>query len=170
MARSPGSSQPRWKQDFPIRWDEDAYVTRREFTKFLGLTSLAFVIGTSWTAGQRWFKRAKARLSPPIRVAALREIPVGGYRLFRYPSAADPCILLRTDAEKLTAFGQHCTHLNCPVHFQAETRRLVCPCHQGYFSSEDGQPLAGPPRRPLARFYVFVREGQVWVGTSDVEN
>ena len=36
----------RWKQDFPVPSGEDSYVTRREFTKFLGLTSLAFLIGT----------------------------------------------------------------------------------------------------------------------------
>ena len=39
-----------WKQDFPIPSAEDSYVTRREFTKFLGLTSLAFFIGTCATA------------------------------------------------------------------------------------------------------------------------
>ena len=28
---------PRWKRDFPILWDEDHYVTRRELAKFLTL-------------------------------------------------------------------------------------------------------------------------------------
>lgn len=160
-------TEPRWKQDFPVRWEEDSYVTRREFTKFLGLTSLAFVIGTCWTAAQRWFVRR--RLSEPHRVAALQEIPIGGYQLFHYPTASDPCILLRIDSEKLRAFSQNCTHLNCPLHFDAATRRLVCPCHQGYFSAEDGRPLAGPPKRPLEQFEVIVNDGQAWVGPRALE-
>ena len=28
-----------WRQDFPIRWDNDHYVTRRELAKFLTLGS-----------------------------------------------------------------------------------------------------------------------------------
>ena len=42
--RPPGE-QPRWRQDFPIDWPADEYLTRREFTKFLMLTSGAFVAG-----------------------------------------------------------------------------------------------------------------------------
>jgi Rieske Fe-S protein len=28
---------------------------------------------------------------------------------------------------------------------------LECPCHQGFFSVEDGAVLQGPPSRPLPR-------------------
>ena len=31
--------RPRWREDFPVRWDEDHYVTRRELAKFLTLGS-----------------------------------------------------------------------------------------------------------------------------------
>ena len=44
----------RWRQDFPVPSGEDSYVTRREFTKFLGLTSVAFLIGTCAAAGESW--------------------------------------------------------------------------------------------------------------------
>ena len=33
--------QPAWRQDFPIDWPQDQYVARRDFMKFLVLTSLA---------------------------------------------------------------------------------------------------------------------------------
>ena len=29
----------RWRNDFPVRWDEDNYMTRRELAKFLTLGS-----------------------------------------------------------------------------------------------------------------------------------
>ena len=46
------ADQPKWRGDFPIDSAQDAYVARRDFTKFLGLTSLAFVIGQFWIGVQ----------------------------------------------------------------------------------------------------------------------
>ena len=33
------AERPRWREDFPVRWDEDNYMTRRELAKFLTLGS-----------------------------------------------------------------------------------------------------------------------------------
>jgi Rieske Fe-S protein len=157
----------RWKQDFPIPSEEDSYVTRREFTKFLGLTSLAFFLGTFTAAARKLWKRAAA--GPPVSVAQVNEIAVGGYKLFRYPTENDPCILLRLEQDKFVAFNQNCTHLACPVHFNAATGQLVCPCHKGFFSADNGRPLAGPPRRPLAALAISIRGDQVWAELSQEE-
>jgi len=154
---------PRWKEDFPINWEDDAYITRKEFIKFLGLTSIVFLFGTCLTAGRRWLRESFQRRSPPMSIGHVDEIPVGGYKLFRYPGPDDPCILLRPGPEQFVAFSQLCTHLACPVHYQAETGQLVCPCHEAFFKAEDGTVLAGPPRRPLTRFAVVVRDKQLWI-------
>ncbi|HET9130935.1 MAG TPA: Rieske (2Fe-2S) protein [Terriglobia bacterium] len=156
----------RWKQDFPVPSAEDSYATRREFTKFLGLTSFAFLAGTFVAAARKLWKQATSSQSEAIAVATLEEIPAGGSKLFRYPSADDPCILLRLAPDKFVAFNQNCTHLNCPVHFDTETYQLACPCHHGFFNAEDGKAVAGPPRRSLAALAVTVRDGQVWVQNS----
>src|SRR6476660_2736954 len=37
--------QPQWRKDFPIDWPQDHYVARRDFSKFLVVTSLAFATG-----------------------------------------------------------------------------------------------------------------------------
>jgi len=150
-------------RDFPISSEEDSFVTRREFTKFLGLASLAFFAGTFVAAGRKLWKRATAEQGSPIAVTPLHALAVGGYKLFRYPTAKDPCILLRLEAEKLVAFNQLCTHLACPVIFNAAARQLECPCHKGFFSAEDGRVLAGPPKRPLEALNVSIRNGHVWV-------
>jgi Rieske Fe-S protein len=158
-----------WKQDFPIPSSEDSYVTRREFTKFLGLTSLAFLIGTCAAAARKLAKRVFGASSPSVAVADLDEMPVGGYKQFRYPTENDPCILLRLSEEKFVAFDQRCTHLSCPVHFDAANNRLACPCHEGFFSAEDGRPLAGPPKRALTSFSVKTENAKVWVRHSNGE-
>ena len=149
--------------DFPISSEEDSFVTRRELTKFLGLTSVAFVAGTMVAAGRKLWRRVMAGQPEAVRVAALDDIPVGGYKLFRYPTENDPCILLRLLPAKLAAFNQQCTHLSCPVIFNPAERQLQCPCHKGFFSAEDGRVLAGPPKRALEALNVSVRDGDVWV-------
>jgi Rieske Fe-S protein len=158
-----------WKQDFPIPSAEDSYVTRREFTKFLGLTSLAFFIGTCATAGRKFSKRFFGKPTRSIAVAGIDDVQVGGYKLFRYPTENAPCILLRLATDKFVAFDQRCTHLSCPVFFNAAAKQLVCPCHEGYFSAEDGRVLAGPPKRALERLSVSTKNGQVWVGPAEEE-
>lgn len=153
----------RWKQDFPIPSSDDSYVTRREFTKFLGLTSLAFLAGTMAAAGRKLAHRFFSRETAPAAVAGIHEIPVGGYKLFRYPTKDDPCILLRLSEEQFVAFEQRCTHLSCPVLFDAANKQLVCPCHEGFFSAEDGRPIAGPPKRALTHLSVTIDNAQVMV-------
>jgi nitrite reductase/ring-hydroxylating ferredoxin subunit len=154
----------RWKQDFPIFNAEDSYVTRREFTKFLGLTSLAFLAGTLAAAGRKLVQRTFSREDSAVAVAGINDIPVGGHKLFRYPTEHDPCILVRLSEDKFAAFDQRCTHLSCPVLFDATSKQLACPCHQGFFSAEDGRPLAGPPKRALRQFTVTTENAQVVVG------
>jgi Rieske Fe-S protein len=148
---------------FPISSEDDSFVTRREFTKFLGLTSLAFFAGTFMAVGRKLWKRAMGRQSAEVHVTALDDIAIGQYKLFRYPTQDAPCILLRLDPEKLVAFNQNCTHLSCPVIFNAASRQLECPCHKGVFSADDGHVVAGPPTRPLEALSVSIRDGRVWV-------
>jgi hypothetical protein len=48
----PLAEQPEWRRDFPIDTPQDNYVARRDFTKFLVLTSGAFAVGQVWIAGK----------------------------------------------------------------------------------------------------------------------
>ncbi|MBI2948345.1 MAG: Rieske (2Fe-2S) protein [Verrucomicrobia bacterium] len=141
--------------------------SRREFAKFLGCAVLA---GTSVAAARPLLSVAHTKVMAPQPVADANEIPVGGYKLFRYPTKDDPCILVRLEADRFAAYSQSCTHLMCPIHFQPEKRQFYCPCHEGFFNAEDGSVLAGPPRRPLPRYTAELREGQIWVGQEQRGN
>ena len=100
--------------------------------------------GNLWICSKSWLR---AGVSYPIRaVARAGEIPVGGVKLFEYPSPEEQCILVRTSEESYVAYSQKCTHLSCAVYYSAPDRRLECPCHRGYFSIEDGSVRKG--RRP----------------------
>jgi nitrite reductase/ring-hydroxylating ferredoxin subunit len=141
--------RPRWREDFPVRWDEDNYMTRRELAKFLTLGSglLASVNVLIAFIGLN----ARIPAAPIQRIAKADDIPAGGSLLFRYPTADDPCILVRDISGRIDAYSQVCTHLSCAVVHRPNERALACPCHNGSFSSTDGQPLAGPPTRRLPR-------------------
>jgi Rieske Fe-S protein len=158
-----------WKKDFPVTSEEESYVARREFTKFMALTSMAFFFGTFTATARKLWKRATWKNPVPIHVANVEDVAIGDYKLFRYPTENDPCILLRLNEERFAAFDQRCTHLSCPVYFSATDSHLVCPCHNGIFSAADGSVLAGPSKRALDVLTVSIRNGEVWVQSSEVE-
>lgn len=157
----PPEAQPKWRHAFPIDWPKDEYRSRRDFTKLLGLTSFAFVVGQIWILMLSLFKR---NTPPPagVEIAAVADIPVGGARLFHYPREINPCLLVRLSEGQFVAFGQKCTHLSCPVIPRVKEGIFYCPCHVGIFDLKTGVPLAGPPRRPLPRVLIEVRGGRIF--------
>lgn len=160
----PMEMQPAWRTDFPIDWPADQYVERRDFVKFMVLTSLALTVGQFWIAAQNWWRRRRG--AREIRaVAAVDEIPPGGALTFAYPGPHDDCVLVRTLDGAIVAYGQKCTHLACAVRPQVADGVLHCPCHEGYFDLRSGRPVAGPPRRPLDIVHLDVR-GRVIYATG----
>jgi Rieske Fe-S protein len=157
----PMSQQPAWRKDFPIDWPQDHYVERREFMKFMVLTSLALTVGQFWIAAQNWWRRRRGE--PEIRrVAALNEVPVGGVLTFAYPAEQDDCVAVRTGERELVAFSQECTHLSCAVRPLVDRGVIHCPCHEGYFDLRTGRPIAGPPRRPLPLVRLQLRGDDIY--------
>jgi len=153
------TDQPHWKANFPVRQSAEHAVSRRQFCKI--------ACGSALAVGAGWFARDKLFPVPagtkPQFVARVAELPVGGSKLFSYPTEHHPAILVRLSETEFAAYSQSCTHLMCPVNYQHEKRQLYCPCHEGFFSAEDGRVLAGPPPRPLPRYPVEIRDGEIWI-------
>jgi nitrite reductase/ring-hydroxylating ferredoxin subunit len=157
----PLDEQPAWRQDFPIDWPQDEYVERRDFVKFLTLTSLAFVVGQLWIAGLSWRRRQQP---PPAakRIASRGELAVGASLVFDYPAAHDSCVLVRLGEGEFVAFSQKCTHLSCAVIPRPDHGVFHCPCHEGVFDLRSGRVLAGPPPRPLPRIVLDIRGDEIY--------
>jgi Rieske Fe-S protein len=156
----PMDAQPIWRQDFPIDWPQDTYVERREFMKFMVLTSLAFTAGQFWIAARNWWRQDG--LFPVARIVALADVPVGAVRTFTYPTEHDPCVLIRPSESVLLAYNQKCTHLSCAVIPKVAEGVIRCPCHDGLFDLASGRPIAGPPQRPLARIRLELRGADIY--------
>ena len=139
----------RWREDFPINWENDNYITRREMVKYLALGSLTI-------AGANFLLAGIPRLlaspqMPKVKLGKLSDLAPGKSALFRYPTQDDPCIAVRKLDGSLVAYSSVCTHLSCAVIHDAEHNNLFCPCHNGAFTLDEGRPFSGPPTRPLPR-------------------
>jgi menaquinol-cytochrome c reductase iron-sulfur subunit len=66
----------------------------------------------------------------------------------------------RVGDSNFIAFVLNCSHLGCPVRWEASPKLFICPCH-GSVYYEDGTVAAGPAPFPLQRFRVRVRGGLV---------
>ena len=116
--------------------------------------------GNAWIPVRSWF--SKTPVYSEKTICSANDVPIGGIRLFRYPTENDPCILIRPDEDTYVAYSQKCTHLSCAVYYAREKNRLECPCHEGYFSIRNGDVLQGPPPRPLPRV-ALERRGDIIV-------
>src|SRR5437763_1492760 len=105
----PMEEQPAWRTDFPIDWPQDHYVQRRDFMKFMVLTSLACTVGQFWIGAQNWRRRRRSQ-PEKVRLAALNDLSVGEAQTFAYPTEHDPCILVRSAERTCVAYSQKCTH------------------------------------------------------------
>jgi Rieske Fe-S protein len=158
---APAEAQPAWRQDFPIDWPQDLYVERRDFLKFMVLTSAAFTVGQFWIVAQNWYRRQSGR--PPLqRIASMDDLAVGATLSFTYPNEHEPCLLVRLTTSEFVAFNQKCTHLSCAVIPRPAENSFFCPCHEGRFDLRTGAPTAGPPRRPLTRVVLEVRGREIY--------
>lgn len=156
----PLPEQPPWRRDFPTDVPDDDHVARREFVKFLVLTSGAFAVGQCWIAAASAL-REKGPF-PRKQIATVAELEAKRVVEFRYPDEHEPCLALRLGRERYVAYGQKCSHLACAVVPHLDKGELHCPCHNGFFELNDGRPVAGPPRRPLPLVTLEVRDGVVY--------
>ena len=159
------SGSAKWRQDFPIEWDGDHYVTRREMVKFLTLGSL-LLASANWIAvvtSKLLHRGSKAERY----FGSITNLDRNGSMLFRYPTDQDPCIAVRTPDGRIVAYSQVCTHLSCAVVYDKSEGGLFCPCHHGFFNLQ-GQPVAGPPTRPLPRITVEQRGDQLYATGMEV--
>lgn len=153
---------PHWQADFPIERTSATAVSRRDFARFLCFISGGLAAGTGLVA-------LKAHFAPPEEVQGehmvckVDDIPVGGTFSFVIPGSAIPYILIRLENGQWRAYEQKCTHLSCAVFYRPGTGKIECPCHDGFFDAMTGEPIAGPPPRPLPQLDVVLKGNDIYV-------
>jgi len=159
-ADEPDGGTPVWLQQFPHTSAGEEAVSRRAFTRYLIAGSGVFAASTLGAAA--WTSLRDLDTGAPRAILDLDDLAEGSAHLFRYPGPDDPAIMLHLPGGELVAYSQKCTHLGCVVFYEPEAVELVCPCHEGVFEPTTGDPIAGPPERPLPAIELDVRDGTVW--------
>lgn len=145
----PLAEQPKWRRDFPIDWPQDHYVARRDFTKFMVLTSFAFVFGQFWIVVQNFLRERRGQL-PLRQIATVHQLAVGQSLAFNYPAEHDTCLLVRTGEQSFVAFDQRCTHLSCAVVPEPEKKDSSVPV---ITARSIWKPAVRWPARRVARWH-----------------
>ncbi|RNE49510.1 ubiquinol-cytochrome c reductase iron-sulfur subunit [Corynebacterium alimapuense] len=67
------------------------------------------------------------------------------------------------------AYSKICTHIGCPTSlFEAQTNRILCPCHQSQFDAlQYGKPIFGPAARALPQLPIEVDEEGYFVAKGN---
>lgn len=157
---------PQWKKDFPIEWEGDHYVSRREMVKFLTLGS-SLLAAANWLVAWIWHRRREETFKAQM-IGSVADLERNRSMLFRYPTDKDPCIAVCMPTGELVAYSQVCTHLSCAVIYKQEEKELFCPCHNGVFELKAGRPTAGPPTRSLPRIILEKRGDQLFATGVEV--
>jgi cytochrome b6-f complex iron-sulfur subunit len=95
-----------------------------------------------------------------LKLGPLDSLTRGEARLVRHGDR--PIVVVRTADDSLVGLSAVCTHLNCVLTWDSAEGILLCPCHDGSFDI-NGNVLGGPPPRPLERYRVEVRLGEVFL-------
>lgn len=173
---TPGSGDvpPEAEQEWPEVCQE-----RRKLLAALTL-GIGAVAGTSLLAP--WlglFVTPIARTDPAVwrEVGPASDFPVGKTVQVTYlDSQALPWagFAARTSAwvrregpDEFAAFTTYCSHVGCAVRWEEGAELFLCPCHGGAFYA-DGSVAAGPPPRPLDRYPIRVRNGQVEIRAEGI--
>src|SRR5687767_8667911 len=106
---------------------------RRRFLDYLIGTSAAATLGAIVYPIIRFMSPPQIIESTESSVVAakLNEVPINSGKIFKFGSK--PGILVRTDSGEIKAFSAVCTHLDCIVQYQPETKHIWCACHNGNY-------------------------------------
>lgn len=121
-----------------------------------GLTSLTL-------ATSEYLQPQHAQDIRTVDLGPVDEVISDGAR--RVVNVGGQMVLLSRSADVVTALDLTCTHAGCPLAFDAKAQRIRCACHGGAFAIT-GEPVAGPPRTPLATLECRTDRGRLYIRTT----
>lgn len=138
--------------------------SRRIFLKFSGSAAVGSVaaVGASSAQAAVGAPAGMANLPYPKRVVGkAKTLKPNAAVSFTYPDGDSPCALLKVGQpvpggvgpdQDIVAYSTLCTHMGCPVSYDAVTKSFRCPCHFSVFDAElGGQMVCGQATENLPR-------------------
>lgn len=141
--------------------------SRRIFLKLSGTAAVGSVaaVGAGGVSGAQAAAAAPAGMAnlpyPKKIVGKSKGLKVNAAVSFNYPDGDSPCALLKVGEpvpggvgpdHDIVAYSTLCTHMGCPVSYDATTKSFRCPCHFSVFDAElGGQMVCGQATENLPR-------------------
>ncbi len=138
--------------------------SRRSFLNFcIGSTIVAAALGVIYPILKFLWppQESLARFREEIIRMPLTDVPVGLASQVLYKR--HPLVVIRPMEDQVVVLSALCTHLNCLVTWDEDTRRLVCPCHGAIFDI-NGTPLRGPAPKALAPYPAKIVGQEIIIG------
>lgn len=147
-------------------------LSRRAFLKTSGTSVAAGAAAT--IGGVATAPDAKAATGGPaayeqMTVAQAKKLKTNVPVNFTYPDSSSPCTLIKLGRAApggvgpdgdIVAYSGLCTHMGCPVAYDAERKVFKCPCHYSTFDAEmAGQMVCGQATEDLPRIVLRYDEG-----------
>ncbi|HBP6526506.1 TPA: arsenate reductase (azurin) small subunit [Pseudomonas aeruginosa] len=138
-------------------------ITRRGFLKVSGGVAAGVAIGVPdvlHAATPTPEAQGRVNLPYPLHsIAKKQQLQANTPVPFSYPDASSPCALIKMGHpvpggvgpdRDIVAYSLLCTHMGCPVAYDAERRVFKCPCHFSIFDPEHaGQMVSGQATEKL---------------------
>ena len=96
-----------------------------------------------------------------VTIGNVKDFPEGETRLADFISpvkalgdgqtAKLACWVRHISDQQFQVFAINCAHLGCPVHWFAQSKLFLCPCHGGTYYAT-GERASGPPERGLFEY------------------
>ncbi|MBI2217683.1 MAG: Rieske 2Fe-2S domain-containing protein [Candidatus Rokubacteria bacterium] len=113
-------------------------------------------------AERRWLEVGSIAEFAEGQIAKVLAKPLAA-QVWPYETRQVALYVLNQGGGKFALYHIHCTHVGCPVRWNAPAGRFFSPCHGGVFD-RDGRVVAGPPPRPLDRYEYKVDKGVLYAG------
>jgi arsenite oxidase small subunit len=140
--------------------EEIMSLSRRQFLKLTG----GVAAGAGLAIGGEAQTAEVGQTTLPYKAKALRKasaLQVNMPVAFQFPDAASPCSLIKMGSpvpggvgpnRDIVAYSTLCTHMGCPVTYDAGKRTFNCGCHFSMFDAEkNGQMICGQATENLPR-------------------
>jgi len=143
--------------------DQPDLLDRRGFLKVA-----AGIIGAGYAAaiGYPIFRYLASPVEQAAQAAAVKEvvipdiqsIPKNSAKMFKFGTKTS--MLIHHEDDTWVAMTAVCTHLGCTPTYEADKKRIFCPCHNGVYDPKTGGNVSGPPPKPLTLYKVEITEGK----------
>lgn len=146
----------------------ESAVSRRMFFKVSGATAAsATALGAPAAVEAAPVDAGRTTLPYPRKaVSKVASLKVNEASAFTYPDEHSPCMLLKMGRQvaggvgpegDIVAYSSLCTHMGCPVAYDAKARAFKCPCHYSQFDPEiSGQMICGQATESLPQITLSV--------------